>query len=672
MSEDILYSDTWGKEVVEDVKKLAGPILVVGVSGFIGAKFYFSLSRIREDVYACSRNPQNSWRLMNTASDKIFNADITDYDGLKRIMDKIKPMTVFNLAAYGAYARQTDVKRIHETNYMGTLNLLRAMADLGCSAFVHAGTSSEYGLNCEFSNESSELIPNSNYSVAKASSSYIIKYYGKILNFPCVNARIYSVYGPWEEKDRLIPSLIVNGLHGKYPNLVNKNISRDFIYIDDCNEALVKAALTICRTNPGMSVNIATGMKTTLEEVALAAKKVFNIKEEPVFGTMANRKWDLSNWYGDPALALKLMGWKYRTSFEEGLKLNVEWEKSTADRFKYVAVPKKEKKISAVIACYKDNLSIPVMHERLTNVFRKAGVDYEIIFVNDASPANDGEVIKDLCERDPHVIGISHSRNFGSQSAFVSGMEIASGDAVVLMDGDGQDPPEVIADFIKKWEEGHEIVYGQRVKRQAPLYMQMFYKLFYRIFRKLSDISMPVDAGDFSLIDRKVVNHLLKFTEKDIFLRGLRAWVGFKQTGVPYHRPERLFGKSTNNFSKNIWWAKKGIFSFSTKPLQYIQSMGLMVFVLATALGAFYLIYNMINPQTGTKGIMTIVMIVLGLGSVQLISISILGDYIGKITEEVKNRPKFIRDSITYNGKIYNNEEDILRMVKKIKEESPL
>lgn len=665
MNNEITYSDIWTPETVEDVKKLSGPILIVGVSGFIGAKLYFSLSNIRDDVFACSKNPLNCWRLINHHSPKIMNVDITDFETLKGAINTIRPMTVFNLAAYGAYARQSDTDRIHQTNYIGTLNLLRALSDTGCSAFVQAGTSSEYGLNSKFTDENGELIPNSDYAVSKAGAGYIVKYYGRILNFPCVNLRLYSIFGPWEEKDRLIPTLIASGLKGQYPNFVDKSIARDFVYIDDCNEAIVKAALTACKTNPGISINIASGIKTTMEDVSRTARRIFNISGEPEFGSMVNRKWDITEWYGNPQLAEKLMGWKCRTSFEDGLKINLEWERQTADLFKYVAPPVKPKKISAVIACYKDNRSIPILHERLTNVFRQTGNDYEIIFVNDASPDNDYDVIKGLCEKDAHVLGISHSRNFGSQSAFMSGMEVASGNAVVLMDGDGQDPPEIIADFVKKWEEGFEIVYGQRTKRDASFYMQIFYKLFYRIFRKLSDINVPVDAGDFSLIDRKVVNHLLKFTEKDIFLRGLRAWVGFKQTGVPYTRPERLFGRSTNNFSKNIWWAKKGIFSFSMKPLHYIQSLGTLIFFITVFLSAYYLINFFINPPSA-KGITTIVLLVLGLGSIQIISISILGDYIGKITEEVKNRPKFIRDKIIYNGKVYDNEASIMKVIEKI------
>jgi len=669
MNKEILYRDNWTPEIIAEAQRLQGPILIVGVAGFIGASLWFTLRKYRNDVYGCSRNPQNTWRLVNESNDFLFHCDITDYNNVKSVIEHLKPMTVINLAAYGAYSRQTDGERIHQTNYIGTLHLLKALSDTGCAAFIQAGSSSEYGLNCSRPSENDEPIPNSDYAVSKLAAGYLVKYYGKTYNFPCVNLRLYSVYGPWEEKDRLIPTLITNGLRGAYPNFVDKSISRDFVYVDDCNEAIVKAALTACNMHPGVSLNIASGVKTTLEDVASAARKVFNIKGEPTFGTMTNRRWDLSEWYGDPSLACKLIGWKARTPFEEGLKLNASWEEAAAELLRFVAPPRKEKKISAIIACYRDNQSIPILHQRLTEMFVKTGYDYEIIFVNDSSPANDEEVISQLCSVDSHVTGVSHSRNFGSQSAFVSGMDVASGDAVVLMDGDGQDPPEIIPQFIAQWEEGYDIVYGKRVKREAKLYMQFFYKLFYRVFHKLSDVEVPVDAGDFSLIDRKVVSQLLKFSEKDIFLRGLRAWVGFRQTGVEYIRPERLFGRSTNNFLKNIWWAKKGIFSFSMKPLYYIQSIGVAMFFITLLLGVYYLVKYFIDPPgENAQGITTIVMLLLAIGSILLISVSIIGDYVGKIVEEVKNRPKFLRKKLIIGGKTYENEQEIDEVIKKLKQ----
>lgn len=302
-------------------------------------------------------------------------------------------------------------------------------------------------------------------------------------------------------------------------------------------------------------------------------------------------------------------------------------------------------KISAIVACYKDAQAIPIMHERLTKTFRKLKVNYEIIFVNDGSPDNTEAVLSELVQKDARVIGINHSRNFSSQMAFSSGMEIASGDAVVLLDGDLQDPPEMIEKFYEKWEKGYDVVYGVRVKREAPLYMTLLYKAFYRVFHKLSYVKIPLDAGDFSLMDRKVIEQLKKFPERDRFLRGLRAWVGFKQTGVPYVRPERMFGKTTNSLLKNLNWATKGIFSFSYVPLEIMALLSSIVFIIAFVAMVVQIALRFLLPNT-PSGITTVLVAVLFLGSIQLLGISILGQYIGKIFEEVKHRPKYIVKSI--------------------------
>src|SRR3989344_5803316 len=195
--------------------------------------------------------------------------------------------------------------------------------------------------------------------------------------------------------------------------------------------------------------------------------------------------------------------------------------------------------------------------------------------------------------------------------AFTSGLAVCTGDAAILMDGDLQDPPELIPQFFEQWRLGYDVVYGIRVKRDESPLLQVCYKLFYRIFKLMSYVAVPLDAGDFSLLDRKVINELHRLPERDRFIRGLRAWVGFKQTGVPYVRLKRLFGTSTNSLWKNFRWAIKGIFSFSDVPLQMITQFLLLV-----------------------------------LGSVQLLVLSILGEYLGKIFEEVKQRPHFIVKSM--------------------------
>jgi nucleoside-diphosphate-sugar epimerase/glycosyltransferase involved in cell wall biosynthesis len=663
-----LCSDTWTEADREEVQKLPGPIWVIGASGFVGAKLFFSIARIRSDVFGVSDLVERSWRLLHSPYDNRITCNITRMQDVNAAVRKHRPRTIFNLAAYGGYERQNAAAQIHTVNYLGTLNLVTALRDAGCDAFVQAGTSSEYGLNCAGPDESASLEPNSDYAVSKVATSYLMNYYGRLENFPCTHLRIYSVYGPWEERDRLVPRLMSMGLQGRYPPLVDPHISRDFIYVDDCTRAFVRAALTTCRSAPGQIFNIATGSKTSLGEVALLVRALFSIPEEPEFGSMPNRRWDLSNWFGDPRLAHEKLGWTHRHSLEDGLRLTAEWERLADSQIRFGILPRKPERLSAIITCYGDEQAIPIMHERLTQIFAQLGVDYEIIFVNDCSPANDEGVIRQLCDKDSHVIGISHSRNFGSQSAFLSGMEIATGDAVILLDGDLQDPPAMIEAFYRQWKQGYEVVYGIRIARQASWYMQVLYKAFYRVFKHLSEVEMPLDAGDFSLIDRKAVEHLLRFRERDLFVRGLRAWIGFKQVGVPYTRPERMFGRSTNKFLKNVWWAKKGIFSFSLKPLHYIQGFGLLIFAVSIALAVFYLFHYIFNPASRARGITTIILLILGLSGVQLLSLSVLGDYLGKVLEETKARPRFIRSKIIRGADTISSETEIELLIKECRE----
>ncbi|MCM2322892.1 MAG: glycosyltransferase family 2 protein [Oligoflexia bacterium] len=299
------------------------------------------------------------------------------------------------------------------------------------------------------------------------------------------------------------------------------------------------------------------------------------------------------------------------------------------------------RKISAIIACYKDEQAIPFMAERLGQTFGKIGCDYEILFVNDGSPDDTQAVLEKLCATDRRIKAITHSRNFGSQSAFTSGMRRATGDACVLLDGDLQDPPEVIEEFHKKWLEGFDVVYGVRVKREMPLLWELAYKGFYRLFQRLAYIRVPVDAGDFSLIDRKVCDILKELPERDRFLRGLRAWTGFRQIGVPYVRPERMFGRSTNNLLSNFRWAKKAIFSFSYVPLETISLMALSVALLSVLAILFQIVDRVLNPDL-PRGVSTIIVVSLFLGSIQLFSLAFIAEYIGKIFEEVKARPHYV------------------------------
>jgi dolichol-phosphate mannosyltransferase len=312
----------------------------------------------------------------------------------------------------------------------------------------------------------------------------------------------------------------------------------------------------------------------------------------------------------------------------------------------------KKAKLSAIIAVYLDGPAIPFMYDRLVAVFKKIDVDYEIIFVNDCSPDNAREVLADLAKQDRNVVVINHSRNFGSQNAFTSGMKVATGDGVILLDGDLQDPPEIIEEFYKKWCNGYQVVYGQRIKREAPFLMQIFYKIFYRIFQKMSYISIPVDAGDFSLIDRKVVDALNTFPENNRFMRGLRAWAGYKQIGVPYVRPERMFGSSTNNLVKNLSWARKAIFSFSYAPLDFITVLSFVIVVFSIIGITAQFIMRLAFPDLTPSGFTTLIILILFMGGIQLLCLAIIGSYLAHIYDEVKRRPPYLVDEILNDPRV--------------------
>lgn len=304
-----------------------------------------------------------------------------------------------------------------------------------------------------------------------------------------------------------------------------------------------------------------------------------------------------------------------------------------------------DKLISVVVACYRDAGNVREMYGRLTSVLPQVAANYEIIFVNDNSPDNAEELLLEIAGHDARVTVISHSRNFGSQMAFTSGMRQSLGDAVILMDGDLQDPPETIPMLIAEWAKGYDVVYGVREQRRENPLMEGARKLFYRLYRRLSYIDVPVDAGDFSVMSRRVVDAMLQMPERDRFLRGLRSWVGFRQTGVPYVRAARFAGESTNSLLDNVRWAKRGIFSFSYRPLELISLMALMVTFLAGAAIVIYFVLYFVIPNA-PRGYLTLLVAILLLGAVQLFSLSIIAEYLGRVFEEVKQRPPFIVRSI--------------------------
>jgi len=302
----------------------------------------------------------------------------------------------------------------------------------------------------------------------------------------------------------------------------------------------------------------------------------------------------------------------------------------------------KYKSVSVVIPCYNEAGNIFELHERLSKVLTSEQLEYEIIFVDNCSKDNSEALLRTLAERDPHVVAVFFSRNFGnSQYGYSAGTEIAKGDAVIWMEGDLQDPPEIIAQFVAKWREGYRVVYGLRPRAVGSWFSRFSRRMFYRIFSNLSYLDIPRDAGDFSLLDRVVVDVFNALPERSRFVRGLRAWVGFRHTGVVYERSMRKSGKTSNpSFWSNVWWAKKFIFSFSYVPLELVSRLAYF-FIVVACLGTVGILYGVGFEGLSLLYALVLFFLVWVVATLFLVS-AILAESISIIFEEVKQRPKYI------------------------------
>jgi polyisoprenyl-phosphate glycosyltransferase len=298
--------------------------------------------------------------------------------------------------------------------------------------------------------------------------------------------------------------------------------------------------------------------------------------------------------------------------------------------------------ISIVVPIHNEEGNINVLHERLTQVLQAMAISYEIVLVNDGSQDRSLVLMRELADKDAHVRYLDLSRNFGHQIAVTAGLDHCLGKAVVIIDADLQDPPELIADLYKRHKEGFEVVYARRRQRKGEGFLKKWTaKLFYRILRRLTKIDIPLDTGDFRIIDRKVVNVLKQMPEQNKFLRGQIAWAGFRQTFVEYDRDERLTGKTSYTYAKMIRFALDGITAFSEAPLRFITMMGFAVSGIAFLLIIYAILSYFFSPgyQAGWASQMISFLFI---GGIQLIGIGIIGEYLSRIGANVRQRPLYI------------------------------
>ena len=307
--------------------------------------------------------------------------------------------------------------------------------------------------------------------------------------------------------------------------------------------------------------------------------------------------------------------------------------------------------LSVVAPCFNEEGVLHELYRRISQVLDSSGASWELVLVNDGSRDRTPEIMRELHAQDDRVKVVDFARNFGHQIAVTAGMDYARGDAVVLIDADLQDPPELILEMLTKWREGYEVVYAIRAERKGETWFKEFTaKAFYRIIYKITDIDIPMDTGDFRLMDRKVVNALKTMHEKHRFMRGMSVWVGFRQTGVKYVRAERYAGETKYPLKKMLKFAMDGITSFSYFPLQLATYIGFAAAVIAV-LGIIITIILRLSGSHAFLGQATTLVSVLFLGGVQLICLGILGEYLGRIYDEVKGRPLYIvREALGFDA----------------------
>ncbi|HSA30830.1 MAG TPA: glycosyltransferase family 2 protein [Candidatus Omnitrophota bacterium] len=308
-------------------------------------------------------------------------------------------------------------------------------------------------------------------------------------------------------------------------------------------------------------------------------------------------------------------------------------------------------KISIVIPAFNEESSLPFLKGRLTTTLAGLPMEREIIVVNDGSTDRTGEIVKDWIEQDASVILIELSRNFGHQQAITAGLHESTGDCVVILDADLQDPPEEIHAMVQKWNEGCKVVFAERTGRMEPIHRRLLFAAFYKFFLLLSDLPVIIQSGVFSLMDRAVVNHLLNMKERNRFIPGMQGWLGFKTATIYYQRQDRLTGRPKQSLKRLTAYALDAVFSFSYKPLRLSFLAGIMTTAFFFAYGTVLVVMRLLNINV-VRGFTTPTVAIFFIGGLMLISNGITGEYVARIYDEVKNRPLFI-----LSRKVYRNRE---------------
>lgn len=665
-------------------------VLVTGGAGYIGSHVCKALANTGMTPVAFDNlSTGHRWAVK---WGPLFVGDVGSAADLDKALTKYNPIAAIHLAGSAIASESvTDPGKYYQNNVLTSLCLLDALRRHGVGLLVFSSSCAVYGApEIEAIDEKTALNPINPYGRSKLIVEDALRDFGRAYDFRSVALRYFNAAGADHDAEigevhdpetHAIPNAL-RAASGEIPYFElfgtdyespDGTCVRDYIHVTDLANAHIAALTYLREGGKSIALNLGGGKGCSVKEILSAVERTTGIdvavRESP------RRPGDAAVLVADPKLASDVLrftpeytdidtivetAWRWHQSFTLRNSRH-EAARSLEDTIRPSSQVQGDLKtrrsgavdLSVVVPCFNERDVIKITHARLCDVLgRIENIRLEIIYVDDGSNDGTDQIVRELVDSGTNAKLICLSRNFGHQPAISAGLANSNGDVVAVMDADLQDPPETVVEMLEKWREGFDIVYGVRAQRKESTVKRLAYSWYYRMWRALSNVEIPLDAGDFSLMDRRVVELLNNLPEKNRFLRGLRAWSGFRQIGLTYERRAREAGQSKYSVFKLLRLAFDGIFNFSTTPLTGVFFTGLITAALSSIGLVLIFIQRIFNISIfgvspgDIPGFALLALIILFLGGIQIFSIGIVGEYVGRIYQEVKGRPSYIIRSV--------------------------
>lgn len=534
------------------MRKESQKILIIGALGFIGSHLLKSYYSKGHSVIGLSTGRHSNFFRIPEHLQKyivIQDLDIFLVHHKNTFFDLI-----INCSSHGNYSWQSNISKITQC-YQDLAHILD-FAKTHNSKLLNLGSSSEYGVDINFRCEFplNDPCPSSLYGATKSAQFQIIRFYGERYRVPCAHLRLFSVYGPLEHPDRLIPNICKSLIHDNSLTLSSPQTEHDFVFIEDAVDAIETIANKMTPDHYGKAFNVCSGSPTTLKDIAFLLNTKF-LKLNINWSSKLSRNWDLSKWSGNPDLTKKLFNWTAKTTFEVGLLKTLDfYKKQNSYIFNSISYSS-DTEVSIIITCYNHSKSIEKLVYEISTEMKSYSTSYEIIILDDADQTNSFEKLIPLVLDNPSITLIRNQTNQGSQYSILRAFNYTNGQAIVTMDGDGQDPVYTLIKLISKWKKGSNIVLAKRTNRKESYFMNASRCLFYRIWNLTSIRPIPLDVGDFSIVDRALLHELLENPPKFFTWRSYRLKKTTCPEFVEYTRPASPENISTNSILRLIQWS---------------------------------------------------------------------------------------------------------------------